>query len=204
MNLALTTFIGLYTALMVIAPIMSNRIVEFWMFTIPMGGFFAYVAASTLDIINNNWGVKQARNTVIGSLINRFIIYGIIVLCVSIFPVRFENPAFEDMVMTGLRLLIASEIAGVLSQYFIDIPVFHYMKKRFKWFAARYNVSNIISGFVQSAAFLTIGFWGTPKEHLILTMIISSVAVKYIVQISATPLVALLAKWTEPKDVRNT
>ena len=204
MNLALTTFIGLYTALMVVAPIMSNRLVELWHFVIPMGGLFAYAAASILDVINNNWGVKQARATVLGSLINRFVIYGMMLLTISVIPIKFENPGFEDMVLTGVRLLIAAEISSALSQYFIDIPIFDYMKKRFKWFAARYNVSNLISGFIQSVTFVYIGFVGTPKAHLIPTMIISGVVIKYIIQISATPIVALLAKWTEPKDVRNT
>lgn len=204
MNLVLTTLVALYTTLMVIAPIMSNRIVEFWIFVVPLGGLFAYTAGSTLDIINNNWGMKQARSTVLSALINRFIIYGMVILALALFPLKAESPGFENVMHTGIRLLLAGELSSAVSQYFIDIPIFDYMKKRFKWFIARYNVSNIVSGLIQTVIFVYVGFWGTPKEHLIPAMIISGLATKYIWQIGATPLVALVAKWTAPKDVRNT
>ena len=204
MNLALSVFVALYAALFVIAPIMSNRIIEVATFIIPMGGMFAAVAGGLLDVINNNWGLRQARATVLTSLIVRFTLYVLIMIAMTVFPLVRESQGFEDVIMTGVRLLLAAEISSAISQYFIDAPLFDYMKRNFKFFAARYNVSNLISGLIQTVTFVYAGFWGTPKAHLIPMMILGGFVTKIGFQILITPIMALLARWTKPKDVYNT
>jgi uncharacterized integral membrane protein (TIGR00697 family) len=201
MNLALSVFVALYAVLFVIAPIMSNRIIELAGFITPMGVFFVATAGGLLDVINNNWGLKQARNTILASLIVRFVIYGLMTLAITFVPFVREAQGFEDIVLTSLRLLIATELASVVSQYFIDAPLFDYMKRRFRFFAARYNVTNLISGIIQSTTFMYIGFAGTEKAHLIPGMILGGLVIKYAVQVVITPVMALLAKWT---NVHNT
>lgn len=203
-SLALSTFIALYTSLMVLAPILSNRLVEIGHFKIVLGGLFAAIAAGLLDVVNNNWGMNKARETVLASLIVRFVTYALIFVAIMFIPVVREPAGFQDIMVQALRLLFAAEIAGVVSQYFIDIPLFNWMKNRFNFFLLRYNFSNVISQIIQGVTFVYIGFYGTDKQHLIPHIIVGGFVLKYAVQFSFSPIMAALAYWTKPQDVRNT
>lgn len=203
MNLALSTFIGLYCSLAVLAPILSNRLVEIGHFKIVLGGLFAAFAASLLDVVNNNWGMKTARETVVAALLTRFIVYALVTAAMFL-PVVRETPGYQEMILTGIRLLLAAEISSAISQYFIDIPVFDYMKRKFKFFLFRYNLSNVVSQIIQGVIFVYAGFWGTDKAHLIPHLIVGGFVLKFGLQITISPLMALLAHLTRPKDVLNT
>lgn len=203
MNLALSTLIGLYCSLAVLAPILSNRLVEIGHFKIVLGGLFAAFAASLLDVVNNNWGMKTARTTVLASLLTRFIVYALVTAAMFL-PVVRETPGYQEMILTGIRLLLAAEISSAISQYFIDIPVFDYMKRKFKFFLFRYNLSNVVSQIIQGVIFVYAGFWGTDKAHLIPHLIVGGFVLKFGLQITISPLMALLAHLTRPKDVPNT
>jgi uncharacterized integral membrane protein (TIGR00697 family) len=196
-NLALSTLIGLYCSLAVLAPILSNRLVQIGHFKIVLGGLFAALAASLLDVVNNNWGMKTARETVLAALLTRFIIYGLVTAAMFL-PVVKETVGYQEMILTGIRLLLAAEISSAISQYFIDIPVFDYMKRKFKFFLFRYNLSNLISTGIQSVSFVYIGFWGTDKAHLIPHLIVGGLVLKLGFQLVLSPLMALLAHWTKP------
>ena len=190
---------------MVLAPIMSNRLVEIGSFKIVLGGLFAAVAAAFLDVINNNWGMIKARETVLASLIVRFTTYALIFATVMFIPVVREPAGFQDIIVSALRMLFAAEIAGVLSQYFIDIPLFDWMKKKFKHiFIMRYNISNVFSQLIQGVTFCYIAFYGTDKAHLIPHIIVGGFVLKFGVQIALTPVMAALAHWTKPQDVSDT
>lgn len=203
-SLALSTLIALYTSLMVLAPILSNRLVEIGHFKIVLGGLFAAIAAGLLDVVNNNWGMNKARETVLASLIVRFTTYALIFVAVMYIPVVREPAGFQDIMVQALRLLFAAEIAGVLSQYFIDIPLFNWMKQRFNFFLLRYNFSNVISQIIQGVTFVYIGFYGTDKQHLIPHIIVGGFVLKYAIQFSFSPIMAALAHWTKPQNVRTT
>jgi uncharacterized integral membrane protein (TIGR00697 family) len=193
----------MYSALAVLAPILSNRLVEIGHFKIVLGGLFAAFAAGLLDVVNNNWGMKQARETVLAALITRFACYGLIVLAMFL-PVVRETPGYQEMILTGIRLLLAAEISSAIAQYFIDIPLFDYMKRKFKFFLFRYNLSNVVSQIVQGVTFVYAGFYGTDKAHLIPHLIVGGFVLKLGLQISLSPLMALLAHWTKPKtDVHS-
>lgn len=198
MNLALATLISLFASLSVIAPILSNRLVQIGDFKIVLGGLFVAFAASILDVINNNWGMKTARETVLASLIVRFTVYALVSLSMFI-PVVRETVGYTEMILTGIRLLLAAEIASVISQYFIDIPVFDYMKRKFGNFFLRYNVSNLISTAIHGVVFVHLGFWGTDKQHLIPKLIVGGYVLKIAFQLVFSPLFVLLARY-----VRNT
>lgn len=204
-SLALSTFIALYTSLLVLAPILSNRLVEIGHFKIVLGGLFAALAAALLDVINNNWGMNKARETVLASLIVRFTTYALVFLAVTYIPVVREPEGYREIIVQALRLLFAAEIAGVLSQYFIDIPFFDWMKRRFKSvFIARYNFSNIFSQLIQGVTFVYLGFYGTDKAHLIPHIIVGGFVLKFACQVAFTPIMAALAHWTRPQDVHTT
>jgi uncharacterized PurR-regulated membrane protein YhhQ (DUF165 family) len=62
----------------------------------------------------------------------------------------------------------------------------------------------VVSQIIQGVTFVYAGFYGTDKAHLIPHLIVGGFVLKFGLQVTLSPLMALLAYWTKPKDVRNT
>lgn len=194
--------IGLLTAFFVgfvlLAPILSNRLIDIFGIKVAFGTLMIPLACSLLDVINNNFGARVAKDVVITSVVVRFTIYGLVALGLLI-PVVKETPGFSEMILTGIRLLIASELAIGLSQYFIDIPLFSYMKERYGHFFVRYNVSNLVSTAIQGTIFVLIGFWGSRLHTHMWDMIWGGYILKIGLQFVLSPVLLVLVNLMKPQ-----
>ncbi|HBF6275559.1 TPA: queuosine precursor transporter [Clostridioides difficile] len=93
----------------------------------------------------------------------------------------------------NVRFVLASLTAYILAQS-NDVFIFHKLKDKFrgkhKWL--RNNVSTMLSQLIDTAIFITIGFWGTVPS--ILTMIMSQYVVKFCLALLDTPFFYLLTR----------
>src|SRR5690606_30961433 len=103
------------------------------------------------------------------------------------------------------RFVLASMVAYFVAQTW-DVMVFHSLKSKMngrrKWL--RNNASTISSQFIDTAIFITIGFYGVVPD--LLAMIVSQYAVKVVLALLDTPIFYLLTRETnkpKPKPIRN-
>lgn len=193
-NLKYTVLASLYSSIFILAPILSNRIVEIFGFRVVLGAVAMTLALGLLDVINNDYGIKKAKTVILASLINRAVLYGLVGLLLLL-PVVRETPGYMDIVKQSFRILVAGEIAIFLSQYFIDVHIFDFFKRLFKekWFVIRYNVSNIVSQTLSTSLFMTLAFYGATHLHVPLpSLIIGGVTLRLMMSIILTPMMRLL------------
>jgi uncharacterized integral membrane protein (TIGR00697 family) len=164
-SLKFTIMAMLYGAMLTLGPILSNRIVDVAGFKIMLGAVLVVIALGLLDVINNDFGLKKAREVVVSSLVIRLILWGVIA-GLLLLPVVKETPGYMDMVQTSFQIVLAGELSMFISQYFVDTKLFDWVKSRFNHFAVRYLVSNVVSFTIGSAVFLPIAFWGRPGISL--------------------------------------
>lgn len=199
-SLYYTTLSAFYITIFTLAPILSNRVIEIFNTKIIMGAIATAIACSVLDVINNNFGLQKAKETVLSSLFVRIGMYALISI-LALLPVFKETQGFTEIILIGTRLLVAGEIAAFVSQYFVDVRIFDWARSKYNNFAVRYTASNLISGAIHSVTFVTIGFIGTPMQSHMLDLMIGGYLIKLAIQVVLTPffsmLVALLGQKQE-------
>lgn len=177
-KLGVLVVIGLYAAFYVIAPIQSSKWVGNTHMHLLTGSLTIALARGLLDVINENYGKDSARKLVLAAMIVRFVAWGWVGLTI-LMPTFRQAPGYEKIMTQGLRILIAGEAALFIGQYFIDVQIFHWVKK-LKWgFWLRYNISNMISASFGATLFMVLAFYGTGKP--IWTLIWSSILWKIVV-----------------------
>lgn len=187
---------SLYAVLFVIAPVLSAKIVGLGIgnAVLPVGAMAISVAYMLLDVIHDGCGKAQARQTVISAAIARAVVYLMVVPVVLVVPAKSELPGFHDIMYESMRLFLASEIAMVGSQLFVDIPIFAALRQRTRTaFWLRYNASTFISNAFSIVVFSTLGFAGTGRAP-VLGVIFGIVLVRFAMTAALTPL-AVVLRW---------
>ena len=132
---------------------------------------FAY---GCLDVINQTEGVASARHTVVVAAVARAVVFALLLITSVVWPVLWP------IASTSFWLFVFAELGMVLSQYWIDIPIFDTVKRRLHLpFWARYNVSNLISQPIAVLVFsvgaswaLALPFWSVAIGALSLRVVV--------------------------------
>ena len=151
------------------------------------------------DIVAEVYGPKATRSIVTGTLVVLVLVLVVTALATVIPPAgRFEaqNEAYVSVFRSSLRILIASIVAFVFSQYH-DVWAFDFWKRRtngrFLWL--RNNASTMVSQLIDTVIFMLIAFWGTTGRFTLGFVLGSMVPPYYAIKVLAafldTPLVYL-------------
>src|SRR4051812_21410837 len=101
-----------------------------------------------------------------------------------------KEDAFNNVLAGGQRILIASMIAYLISQ-FSDIAVFNLLKRlaknRFLWLRA--TGSTVVSQMIDTVVINTVAWYGIMTVDQIFNIAVSSYVIKLIVAIGLTPLI---------------
>lgn len=169
---------GIFVTSLIVANIVSAKIVTFWGLVIP-AAIVAYPLTFLMtDVIGEIWGKEQANQTVkIGfwcQLVSLVLIGLAILLPVA--PFADNQEQFKGIMSSSFRVVLASMVAYLCSQSW-DVWIFHKIRERGtknKW--VRNNLSTMTSQIIDTAIFITIAFIG--KVPNIWVMIVSQYAVK--------------------------
>ena len=186
---------GIFLATLIIANIVSAKIVSFWGLVIPAAIVGYPITFLMTDVIGEIWGKKEASRTVKLGLICQLLSLALIGLAIAlpVAPFADNQAEFQSIMGQSFRVVTASLIAYLISQI-NDVFIFHKLKEKtngkHKWL--RNNLSTMGSQLIDTAIFITIAFIGTVPN--ILTMIVSQYLVKFVYAILDTPFFYLLTR----------
>jgi uncharacterized integral membrane protein (TIGR00697 family) len=154
---------GIFITSLLIANVVSAKIVTFGGLVIP-AAIVAYPLTFLMtDIIGEIWGKEQANETVklgfICQLISLILIGLAIILPVA--PFADNQAEFKGIMAQSFRVVAASLVAYYCSQSW-DVWVFHKIREKGtgnKWL--RNNLSTMTSQIIDTAIFITIAFIGS-------------------------------------------
>ena len=154
---------GIFITSLLIANVVSAKIVTFGGLVIP-AAIVAYPLTFLMtDVIGEIWGKEQANETVklgfICQLISLILIGLAIILPVA--PFADNQAEFKGIMAQSFRVVAASLVAYYCSQSW-DVWVFHKIREKGtgnKWL--RNNLSTMTSQIIDTAIFITIAFIGT-------------------------------------------
>jgi queuosine precursor transporter len=151
------------------------------------------------DLINEFYGKKAARFvTVVGfgmALLTMLILFTAVQMPWAPFTREpswggFSEPTFNNIFAGSMRMLFASMSAYLIAQ-FTDIAVFHVIKKltgdRFLWM--RSTGSTAVSQLIDTVVIQSIAWFGVLPVGKIISIVLTSYAVKLVIAIGLTPLI---------------
>jgi uncharacterized integral membrane protein (TIGR00697 family) len=190
-----------YCVFFILSPILANKIVSIFGYPILLAAIIMPLAYGLVDLTNQHFGIQSAKTMIITAAIVRLIVWIVVGLSLLL-PTFSMTPNFDVIITDSFRFLIAGELSIIFSQYFIDIPIFDFFKRKLKYgFVLRYNISNIISGLLASIIFNTIAFLGTDKP--ILQLVFTNWIFKIVVVTGLlSPVWAVISKLIE-RNLKN-
>lgn len=176
----LTILHGIFITSLLIANVLSAKIVTFWGMVIP-AAIVAYPLTFLMtDLIGEIWGKEQANQAVkLGFIcqITSLIMIGLAIL-LPVAPFADNQAEFRGIMGQSFRVVAASLVAYYCSQSW-DVWIFHKIREMntgYKWI--RNNVSTMTSQLIDTAIFITIAFYGIVPN--IWVMIFSQYLIKIV------------------------
>jgi len=154
----------IFTALAVLTPILATKVANLFGVKFVAGIFTMLFAFSLLNVVNELWGKRDARFLAVSIVLVRLVLFlGLIPLILKL-PAYLEPAGHAGLLTMSIRTFLASEVATLVQNVFIEIPLFHALKKIKFGFQFRANLSNITSWSFGTISFVLISFWGAPKS----------------------------------------
>lgn len=205
--------IGIFTALIVIANVISSKIIfvgEIGSVNL-IGPAGVIVYASTFlitDIIGEIYGKEYSKKAVITGFFANIIAVVAILIAINWTPAPFLSNeflnSFNKILGFAPRIVLASMIAYLISQTH-DVYAFHFWKRKTKgrhlWL--RNNASTIVSQAIDTAVFITIAFYGLVANEVLLSMIFGQYVLKVFIALFDTPFIyiaTLTWRWKASLD----
>jgi len=182
--------IALVSALVVMANIFANKIVQFGSFTVPAGVIVFSMTFFITDLISEKWGKKEARKAVWAGFFSGLVLIVSVYIVVNwqsaVFATEFSEMFAKVLALTP-RITVASFIAYLISQHH-DVWAFHFWKKKTngKHLWLRNNASTIVSQLLDTVIFTFIAFYGVLP---IAPLILGTWVVKIMIALIDTPFI---------------
>ncbi|MBL7959972.1 queuosine precursor transporter [bacterium] len=175
--------------------LIQSRITEDFVFTMTMGVIPFPITFLVTDIVNEYYGKPGIRFvTFLGMFMIAFT-FAILLIDMSIPAASFSpvtDDAFNSVFGQSNRIILGSITAYLVGQ-FIDVQVFHYIRKRTheKMLWLRATGSTFVSQLIDSFVVLFIAFSGKIPYEQILNIGITNYIYKFFIAVALTPLIYL-------------
>lgn len=186
----------------ILANILTAKQITLFGLDVTMGTILFSSIFLATDIINENYGRKEATKAVWISFVSvcGYIVVANIALLFVPNEFDFANESMKQLLGTSLRISIVSAVMFLLANL-ADVAIYNYIKKKNKALWLRNNVSTMISNGIENFAFITLAFVGTMPFENLMIIAAGTTAVEVITSICDTPFLYLATnKWEEIKQ----
>ncbi len=190
---------AVFTGSLVIAAVLAAKIIQIGPFVLPAGVLAYSLTFACTDIVSELYGRARARQVVLAGLMALVAALVLIQLALAWPAASFwqGGEAFQDVLGTTGRIVVASLVAYVASQY-TDVFLFAWLRRltggRFLWL--RNNGSTMLSQLLDSVLFVSIAFAGVfPIGEVILGQWVVKLAIAAL----DTPIVYAVVAMLRPR-----
>lgn len=175
----------LHASLFVMAPVLSSKMIELpFGMRLLAGSMSMTLAYGCLDVVNQIWGLRQARIVALLAMVARFIVYLLGVIIV-VLPGQ-SSPGFDRIATESFRVFLAGEVTHLFFQVLLDTAIFDWVRRKInKGFWLRYGLSNLVSMVVTSGVFTLLATTGRGLPTF--EIWIGTVAVRLLMMALLTP-----------------
>lgn len=189
---------------MILANIQVVETISLFGFVVTLGNITYGSTFLITDILGELYGKEEARKSVYVGFVS--ILAMVVIMNITLFFKPHESDfaagAIKTIFSPQLRIVTGSFIAYLISQ-FHDVWAYDFWKKKtnskFSLIFIRNNLSTFFSQILDSVIFCFIAFWGVFETEIFISILISTVVMKWIVAAADTPFI-YLAAWMKGKN----
>jgi len=193
--MVLSVLATLFVTCLITANIITVKLISVWGWIVPAGVIAYPLTFLFTDVITELYGKRVASRVVWLGFGASILMVILVVGAKLLTPASFwEGQAAYDSVLGMVpRIVLASMIAYLVSQHH-DVFAFSFWrqktKSRFLWL--RNNASTMVSQAMDTALFITIAFWGTVPNSVLVNMLVTQYVIKLAIAALDTPFCYLL------------
>ncbi|MBP5492103.1 MAG: queuosine precursor transporter [Clostridiales bacterium] len=155
------------------------------------------------DIFTEVYGFKKARSIIWIGFLCSFFAVGIYLITIGLpHPSYWENQGAYEIVMgTTPRVAVASFLGYLFGEFSNSVILSKLkVKTKGKHLWARTILSTVIGEGFDSVIFITVSFWGTMENSVILKMILFQYLFKVAYEALLTPVTYKVVSWVKKKE----
>lgn len=199
----LLLLVGIFTAGLLTANVISTKIFTWHGITITVGILLYPVTFAITDVVSECYGKEISKKVVWTGFFANVLMLFFLWLGGALPPAPFwrYQEAYEVILGAVPRITIASLIAYIVSQTH-DVWAFHFWKDKTggKHLWLRNNLSTIVSQAIDTIIFIGIAFIGTMPWRALGVMMLIQYIMKFIFALLDTPFVYWLVAWVRKDD----
>ena len=189
------TLTCIFVTLLVVSNIIAGKLIIIGGLVGPAAVLCYAITFAISDTLAEIWGKEKTKFVISLGFLVSIISALMIRLAIEMpyAPFWSEQEAFSQVLGTNIRIVFASMVAYLISQYH-DLWAFNFWKEKtggkHLWF--RNNMSTLVSQLIDTGLFITIAFYGTGAPML--SLITGQYIIKLVIALVDTPIVYLLVK----------
>ncbi len=199
----LLLLVGIFTAGLLTANVISTKIFTWHGITITVGILLYPITFAITDTVSECYGKEVSKKVVWTGFFANVLMLLFLWLGGVLPPASFwqHQEAYEVILGAVPRITIASLIAYIVSQTH-DVWAFHFWKEKTggKHLWLRNNLSTIVSQAIDTVIFIGIAFIGTMPWRALGVMMLTQYIMKFIFALLDTPFVYWLVAWVRKDD----
>lgn len=187
----------LFAATWLTADIAAIKLVSIFGITLT-GGFFIFPLTTMLGcIIVEVYGYKNARQAIwSGLLLNLFFIISMnLVYLIPSSHYRQINEQFKHIFMPETRIILASIVSFFISAFINSYLMAKMKLEQKRSLVKRIMISSACSFLFDVSCFLTLAFYGTMPDLVLVTLILYAYIKKIVFQFLLFPVILLCINW---------
>ena len=200
--MVLAVLATLFVTCLITANIITVKLISVWGWVVPAGIIAYPLTFLFTDVITELYGRKTASRVVwLGfgaSILMVILVIGAGLLKPA--AIWEGQVAYESVLGMVPRIVLASMIAYLVSQHH-DVFAFSFWRRktkaRFLWL--RNNASTMASQALDTGLFITIAFWGTVPNSILVNMLVTQYVIKLVIAALDTPFCYLMVNLLKRK-----
>jgi uncharacterized integral membrane protein (TIGR00697 family) len=200
--MVLAVLATLFVTCLITANIITVKLISVWGWVVPAGIIAYPLTFLFTDVITELYGRKTASRVVwLGfgaSILMVILVIGAGLLKPA--AIWEGQAAYESVLGMVPRIVLASMIAYLVSQHH-DVFAFSFWRRktkaRFLWL--RNNASTMVSQALDTGLFITIAFWGTVPNNILVNMLVTQYVIKLVIAALDTPFCYLMVNLLKRK-----
>ena len=189
----------------IVANIQVTKTVELFGLTATLGNIVYATSFLVTDILNENYGKKDAAKAVGMGFFSLIILTVLMNLALKFTPDSsdFAHGSLATIFSIMPRIAVGSLVAYGISQLH-DIWAYDFWRKRFpsiKFIWLRNNLSTMVSQMLDTVIFTFIAFWGVFDSIILIDILITTYLLKLVVALLDTPFLYIARNWHDRRVV---
>jgi uncharacterized integral membrane protein (TIGR00697 family) len=200
--MVLAVLATLFVTCLITANIITVKLISVWGWVVPAGIIAYPLTFLFTDVITELYGRRIASRMVwLGfgaSILMVILVIGAGLLKPA--AIWEGQAAYQSVLGMVPRIVLASMIAYLVSQHH-DVFAFSFWRRktkaRFLWL--RNNASTMVSQALDTGLFITIAFWGTVPNNILVNMLVTQYVIKLVIAALDTPFCYLMVNLLKRK-----